>query len=160
MWIWKSLCANNKSNWPETCWVSDCLCVWSMCQPTRMSTVSFESSKHHWLIPIPCNLTLINQCVQRYRSLLKHSPWSWCWRHVGSSEPPEVYTLHFDKAVLVYLHSPGWTAGCSWPAETHNIHSQRDKPPIRWLPGTRQYTLLILYYHNGFGEILLVLLIW
>lgn len=31
--------------WPETCWVSACFCVWSMCQPTRMSTVSCETAE-------------------------------------------------------------------------------------------------------------------
>lgn len=35
-----SMWRQQETNWPETCWVSDCLWVWSMCQPTKMSTVS------------------------------------------------------------------------------------------------------------------------
>lgn len=66
--------------------------------------------------------TMLWKCVQQI-FLLRFSPWSWCWRHVGSSAPPEEYTSHSDKAALVCLRSPGWTVSYSSPAKTHTQHS-------------------------------------
>lgn len=110
--------------WPETCWVSACFCVWSMCQPTRMSTVSCETAedirRHQdsgWKDQRCCDLNTVHLLVS---AMEQYSPWSWCWRHVGSSVPPEEYIWHFDKAALECPRFQGWTADCSSPSETHS----------------------------------------
>lgn len=79
-----------ESNWPETCRVRDCFCVWSMCQPTKMSTVSCEK------------ITSILTCIEV--EVRKASLWlnSWTrWENVAGDEWSHDHIGHFSSLFLL-----------------------------------------------------------
>lgn len=112
------------------------LCVVNVPTHQDVHSVLWDSRRHQdsgWKDQRCCDLNTVHLLVS---AMEQYSPWSWCWRHVGSSVPPEEYIWHFDKAALECPRFQGWTADCSSPSETHS------RPHLQYISAGLCYTRL------------------